>query len=114
MWGGKRPHRRYSIFRTSFRRPLLKPPLQLLGCAPFTRVVNSFFCADQILIPACLDELEGKSPLTGKQIPLIVAGGIFDGRGLAAALSYGAEAVWVGTRFVASVEARAPKAHKEP
>jgi len=75
--------------------------------------VNSF-CANQILIPACLDELKGKkSPLTGKQIPLIAAGGIFDGRGLAAALSYGAEAVWVGTRFVASAEARAPEAHKE-
>lgn len=54
-----------------------------------------------------------KSLLTGKQIPLIAAGGIFDGRGLAAALSYGAEGVWVGTRFVASVEAGAPKAHKQ-
>jgi len=70
--------------------------------------------AFSVLIPACLDELKGKkSPLTGRQIPLIAAGGIFDGRGLAAALSYGAEAVWVGTRFVASVEAGAPKAHKE-
>ncbi|KAF8315748.1 2-nitropropane dioxygenase [Cantharellus anzutake] len=67
-----------------------------------------------ILIPACLDELKGKkSPLTGKQVPLIAAGGISDGRGLAAALAYGAQAVWVGTRFVASVEAGAPKAHKE-
>ncbi|KAF9516476.1 hypothetical protein BS47DRAFT_1390723 [Hydnum rufescens UP504] len=66
-----------------------------------------------ILIPACLDALKGaKSPLTGQQVPLVAAGAMYDGRGLAAALSYGAQAVWVGTRFVASVEAGAPKAHK--
>jgi len=41
------------------------------------------------------------------------AGGIFDGRGLAMALCLGAEAVWVGTRFVASKEAGAPKYHKD-
>jgi len=67
-----------------------------------------------ILIPACLDELKGKnSPLTGKQIPLVAAGAIADGRGLAAALAYGAQGVWVGTRFVASVEAAAPQNHKD-
>ena len=32
---------------------------------------------------------------------------------MAAALSLGASAVWVGTRFVACVEANAPKAHKQ-
>lgn len=67
-----------------------------------------------ILIPACVDAARGRnSPLTGKQVPVIAAGGIFDGRGLAAALMYGAEAVWVGTRFVASKEAGAPPKHKE-
>merc|ERR1712196_681971 len=40
-------------------------------------------------------------------------GGIVDGRGLAMALQLGADAVWVGTRFVASKEAGAPKRHKE-
>lgn len=44
---------------------------------------------------------------------VIAAGGIADGRGLAAALSYGAAGVWVGTRFVASEEAGAPPKHKE-
>ena len=44
---------------------------------------------------------------------VVAAGGIADGRGLAAALSYGAAGVWVGTRFVASEEAGSPKMHKE-
>lgn len=65
-------------------------------------------------MPAVLDELRGKkSPLTGQQVPLIAAGAIYDGRGLAASLAYGAQAVWVGTRFVASKEAGAPPKHKE-
>jgi len=38
-------------------------------------------------------------------IPVLAAGGIVDGRGLAAALALGAEAVWCGTRFAASHEA---------
>lgn len=44
---------------------------------------------------------------------MIAAGGIYDGRGLAAMLMYGAQAVWVGTRFVAATEAAAPKKHKD-
>lgn len=39
--------------------------------------------------------------------PVLAAGGIADGRGLVAALALGAEGVWMGTRFVASVEAYA-------
>lgn len=67
-----------------------------------------------ILIPAVVDLCKDKkSPLTGEPVPVVAAGGISDGRGLAAALSYGAAGVWVGTRFVASVEAGAPKKHKE-
>ncbi|KAG9313120.1 2-nitropropane dioxygenase [Chiua virens] len=67
-----------------------------------------------ILIPACVDAVKGyKSPLTGKPVYVIGAGAVFDGRSLAANLSWGAQAVWVGTRFVASKEAGAPKAHKE-
>ncbi|KAJ7625478.1 2-nitropropane dioxygenase [Roridomyces roridus] len=67
-----------------------------------------------ILIPACVDAVRGRvSPLTGKPVYVVGAGAIYDGRGLAANLMWGAEAVWVGTRFVASVEASAPKKHKE-
>ncbi|KAH9965020.1 2-nitropropane dioxygenase [Lactifluus volemus] len=53
------------------------------------------------------------SPLTGQPIWVVGAGAVYDGRGLAANLIYGAQAVWVGTRFVASEEAGATKAHKE-
>lgn len=67
-----------------------------------------------LLWPACIDECKGKvSSFTGQPVHVIAAGAIYDGRGLAAALSYGAQAVWVGTRFVASVEAAASKKHKE-
>jgi enoyl-[acyl-carrier protein] reductase II len=41
------------------------------------------------------------------RVPVLAAGGIADGRGLVAALALGAEGVWMGTRFVASVEAYA-------
>ncbi|KAL4249865.1 Aldolase-type TIM barrel [Abortiporus biennis] len=67
-----------------------------------------------ILIPACVDAAKGKtSPLTGKPVYVIGAGAVYDGRGLAANLAWGAQGIWVGTRFVASKEASAPKAHKE-
>jgi enoyl-[acyl-carrier protein] reductase II len=40
-------------------------------------------------------------------LPVLAAGGMADGRGLLAALALGAEGIWMGTRFVASVEAYA-------
>jgi enoyl-[acyl-carrier protein] reductase II len=46
-------------------------------------------------------------------IPVVAAGGIYDGRGLAAALAFGCAGVWVGTRFVASQEARAADVYKQ-
>lgn len=48
-----------------------------------------------VLIPAAADQL---------QIPIIASGGIADARGLVAALALGADAVNMGTRFVATVE----------
>ena len=47
------------------------------------------------------------------QVPVIAAGGIADGRGMVAALALGAEAIQMGTRFVASEECIAHPAYKE-
>ena len=47
------------------------------------------------------------------KVPMIAAGGIFDGAGMAAALCLGAQAVWCGTRFLASNEAAAHKGYKQ-
>jgi nitronate monooxygenase/enoyl-[acyl-carrier protein] reductase II len=48
-----------------------------------------------------------------KPVPVIAAGGIATGRGLVAALSLGAQAVSMGTRFLASREAHVVHAYKE-
>lgn len=48
------------------------------------------------LVPAIIDVAQG--------IPVVAAGGIGDGRGLAAALMLGAEGAWIGTRFLTSRE----------
>lgn len=48
------------------------------------------------LVPAVVDAVS---------VPVIAAGGIADGRGMAAALMLGASGVWIGTRFLASSEA---------
>jgi enoyl-[acyl-carrier protein] reductase II len=58
------------------------------------------------LVPQIVDAV-------GERVPVVAAGGIFDGRGLAAALSLGADGVWVGTRFIATPEARAVAGYKE-
>lgn len=67
-----------------------------------------------VLIPAVVEACKGhKSPLTGKPVQVVAAGGIFNGPLLAASLMMGASGVWVGTRFVLTKEAGAPEAHKE-
>jgi NAD(P)H-dependent flavin oxidoreductase YrpB (nitropropane dioxygenase family) len=67
-----------------------------------------------VLIPACVEACKGyKSPVSGKPVQVIAAGGIHNGQLLAASLMMGAGAVWVGTRFILTDEAGAPKVHKE-
>merc|ERR1711920_62894 len=67
-----------------------------------------------ILLPKVVEAVRGKkSSLTGGPILVVGAGGIFDGRGLAAALAVGCSGVWVGTRFIASDEAGAGPMHKK-
>jgi enoyl-[acyl-carrier protein] reductase II len=58
------------------------------------------------LVPQVVDAV-------GARVPVVAAGGIFDGRGLAAALSLGADGIWVGTRFIATPEARSVLGYKD-
>ena len=76
---------------------------QKLGCDVVS--IDGFECAGHpgeddvtclVLIPATVDALD---------IPIIASGGFGDGRGLVAALSLGADAMNMGTRFCATVEA---------
>lgn len=67
-----------------------------------------------ILIPTVAALVRGKkSPLTGEQVQVVAAGGLFNGQSVAAALMLGANAVWIGTRFIMAEEAGASKAHQD-
>src|SRR5438874_1133489 len=57
------------------------------------------------LVPSVVDSV---SPA-----PVVAAGGIADGRGLAAALALGAAGAWIGTRFLASHEATVHTRYRE-
>lgn len=62
--------------------------------------------------------LVGTMPLVAQaveavKIPVIAAGGLYDGRGLVAALALGATGVWMGTRFIASTEAHAGELYRQ-
>ena len=57
-----------------------------------------------LLLPTVLDAVD---------IPVVAAGGFFDGRGLAAALSYGAAGVGMGTRFLLTQDSTVPDAVKQ-
>ena len=65
---------------------------------------NRAVAATFSLLPAIIDAVPS--------LPVIAAGGVSDGRTVAAALALGAEAVWVGTRLIASVEANAHAEYK--
>jgi nitronate monooxygenase len=56
------------------------------------------------LIPAVVDAVN---------IPVVAAGGIADGRAMAAAMMLGASGVWVGTRFLASTEATIHETYRQ-
>jgi NAD(P)H-dependent flavin oxidoreductase YrpB (nitropropane dioxygenase family) len=58
-----------------------------------------------VLVPAAID--------AAYPVPVLAAGGIGDGRGLAAALAMGCVGVWVGTRFLATKEGGALDINKQ-
>jgi enoyl-[acyl-carrier protein] reductase II len=60
--------------------------------------------AAMALVPQTVDAVK---------IPVLAAGSIVDGRGLAAALALGAQGAWIGTRFIASHEAHAASGFKQ-
>jgi enoyl-[acyl-carrier protein] reductase II len=62
--------------------------------------------ATMALVPQVVDAV-------GDRVPVVAAGGIVDGRGLAAARALGADGVWIGTRFIATPEARGVRGYKE-
>ena len=62
--------------------------------------------ATMALVPQVVDVVDGR-------VPVVAAGGLFDGRGLAAALTLGAAGVWVGTRFIATPEAWGTPGYKD-
>ncbi len=57
-----------------------------------------------VLVPQVVDAV---------RVPVLAAGGIADGRGLAAALMLGADGAWIGTRFLATLESSAHENHKK-
>jgi NAD(P)H-dependent flavin oxidoreductase YrpB (nitropropane dioxygenase family) len=59
-----------------------------------------------LLTPAVVDAV-------GDSVAVVAAGGFFDGRGLVAALAYGADGIAMGTRFLLSRESRVPDAVKQ-
>ena len=60
--------------------------------------------ATTLLLPQVVDAVD---------LPVIAAGGFFDGRGLVAALAYGAAGIAMGTRFLLSRESTVPDAVKQ-
>jgi len=59
-----------------------------------------------ILLPQVVDAVAGK-------VPVIAAGGFFDGRGLVAALAYGASGIAMGTRFLLTSDSAVPQSVKD-
>ena len=66
---------------------------------------NAGWVSTMVLVPAVVD--------VAGTVPVIAAGGIGDGRGIAAAFALGAQGVSLGTRFLASTEMTIDRAWKE-
>ena len=62
------------------------------------------------LVPRVADAADAAG---GTDVPVVAAGGIADGRGVAAALALGADGAWLGTRFVATREANVVDGYRD-
>lgn len=65
------------------------------------------------LVPQVVDACRGRKNFFGGDVLVVAAGGIYDGRGLAASLALGAAGVWVGTRFIGTPESAASPMHRK-
>ena len=70
----------------------------------FLRAAEESLCGAFALVPQVVDAV---------RVPVIAAGGIADGRGVAAALALGAQAVQIGTAFLACEESNADATHRK-
>ena len=82
--------------------PLQMPLMQSLPWA-VTAAAMSARSELRVLVPAVVDAVE---------VPVLAGGGLADGRGLAAALAFGAQGIWMGT-LIATYEARAHENYKK-
>ena len=95
------------VCRLWARYAMLKKMVEI-GCRchhdPRRRGRRSYgFRATTLLLPQVLDAVK---------VPVVAAGGFFDGRGLAAALAYGAAGVAMGTRFLMTRDCPVPEVTK--
>lgn len=83
-----------------------------LGYSP-EQLAHPEDCALEKTLPEVLQVLEPHEDRTGRRIPVIVAGGIYDGADMHRMLSLGAAGVQMGTRFVCTTECSASAEFKQ-
>lgn len=62
--------------------------------------------ATMALVPQVVDAV-------GDRVPVVAAGGLYDGRGLVACMALGADGIWMGTRFIATHEAHVSPVYQQ-
>jgi nitronate monooxygenase len=70
----------------------------------FDRPIEEVEVGTVVLVPQVVDAIS---------LPVLAAGGIMDGRGIAAALALGAHGAWLGTAFIATPESQAGELYRQ-